>query len=161
MTNAAPQPDESAPSAPEPPLKTTIIYHDDTGAIRRVVSCPTSQVAAQPILNGMTAVLIAGSPPGDPAFIQNHYILNGLPVARGTFDISVSKTTLKADGADEVTISGIPAGAVAKISGVVAAGPETVTDGELIITTIQPGQINVSIQLRPTHQDFRVTINAS
>jgi hypothetical protein len=135
--------------------------YDSTGAIKYFVTVNDQDSAQQtgPAGGGIVAL---EEPPADlRAFASENYVASGAVASRSAMSLVLSKTSFTANGTDEVTITGIPAGASARIYGAVSAGPETITDGELVITSTHAGAITVSISLRPSHQDWSTTINAT
>ena len=80
---------------------------------------------------------------------------------RAAMSIGVSRASFRADGVASVVLSGIPAGAVARISGPVTAGPIEIDDGRLELTSTHPGRITVRITLEPTARPWSVTLDAT
>jgi hypothetical protein len=136
--------------------------YDQTGAIRYVWDMTEATLAVQTVPAGM-AVSAAFPHPFNHLreFSQQYYVAAGVVVPRSSMGLSVSKTSFTADGVDEVTIGGIPTGAVAQVSGAVTAGPETISDGSLTLTSTTTGSITVSISAPPTYFDWSVTLDAT
>lgn len=65
-----------------------------------------------------------------------------------------------ADGRDELVLSGIPKGAVLRVTGAVSAGPVTVDDGELRLTTSRPGRLVVSLAPPPPWAPWQEAFDA-
>jgi len=135
----------------------TIIY-DFTGAMVNYISCPVDVPQAYP--SGGGAIVLSGPESSPEVFMEQNYVLNGIITTKKTNPASANNTTLTANGVDEVTISGIPAGTTALISGVISAGPETITDGEVVITSNTTGVINVTLVNAPSYLPWSCTINA-
>jgi hypothetical protein len=101
------------------------------------------------------------SPPDLRKYKDEHYCHQGKIVPKQTMLCVTPKTDFAADGVAEVIISGIPHAATVRVFGAVTAGPETITDGELIVTSLTPGKIVVSITKSPEYLDWRITLNAT
>jgi hypothetical protein len=92
---------------------------------------------------------------------KKYFVKEGRLVERTEMPIAISKTEISADGRDETSITGIPAGALATITGALSAGPVQIDDGELIVTSNKPGKLHVELRLQPTHHTWRTSINAT
>jgi hypothetical protein len=141
-------------------MSETILFYDATGAIKSAITIPAG-APSQATPSGLTALTIRAVETLDKSFLLANYVTDGAVTPRTALSLTTNKTTLTANGTDEVTITGIPSGASAKITGAVSAGPETITDGELVITSTATGKINVSITLRPAYQDWSCVLTAS
>lgn len=103
-----------------------------------------------------------GQYPGAPMqFIQQNCVIGAQLVAKVSMGLGLSATTFAADGAAEITISDIPVGAVATVSGAISAGPEAITDGALILTSNVAGSILVTITAPPMYFDWSITLDAT
>ena len=87
------------------------------------------------------------------------YVIAGSIVQRPAMALLVSKETAKADGTDEIIITGLPPGADLFISG--PAVLEGKSDGTPAVLTFSlTGTYTVSITLFP-YQDMKVTLHAT
>jgi hypothetical protein len=135
--------------------------HDAEGSVLYLCSVPDIWKDIQSVpLNG-GAVLLDSPPAVVTDFIKSNYVVAGQLVPKVSMGLGVSATSFPADGTSDVTITGIPAGATVTISGAVSAGPETITDGQLVITSNVAGAIIVTIACRPKYLDWSVTLNAT
>lgn len=87
-----------------------------------------------------------------------YYVLDGAVVPRPSMGIEVSATTVPADGVSEVTLSGVPAGALVRIAGPVKNEGQT-EGGPITLTFAIPGVYEILLDLFP-YQESKVTIHA-
>lgn len=74
--------------------------------------------------------------------------------------ITLSPTTIAADGVAEAVISGVPAGSVLTITGATAVGPATIGDGEVRLTSTAVGQLRVRLDCPPPYLRWEATVDA-
>ena len=67
----------------------------------------------------------------------------GQVVSKPTYSVSIDKTTVLADGVDEVSITGLPVGSTVRVSGPVFSTFD-VDDGQAEISFIVAGEYHVS-----------------
>lgn len=115
-----------------------IIVHDADGLILRVVTCGDAAVAAN--ANGQAYIEYDG-----PVVAEAQYVNNGVLAAASDMALSVSASTITADGVDECVISNVPANAAFQI-----AGPEITTgvctDGSIEFSTTAAGTYHIIIE---------------
>lgn len=87
-------------------------------------------------------------------------VVDGELAPRSESAISMSATSITADGQDEVIISGIPEGAVVQMFGVVKVAPTVVTGGSVTLTCSVPGKIHVQARCPAPYLDWMGTIHA-
>jgi hypothetical protein len=139
----------------------TVVHYISGGEITQVVVCPSESAHVQraPVQGGQ--LTLDGAHPNPRAVLQGCYITNGALASKREMPCAAPKTNFAADGVAEIVISGIPHAAIVRVSGAVTAGPETITDGELVITSITPGEITVSVTKAPEYLDWRIIIRAT
>jgi hypothetical protein len=91
---------------------------------------------------------------------QNWRVVADQLVARDTMPLTVSSTSLLADGAAQVSITGIPAGTIGSISGAVRADVIEIDDGHLTFSSSRTGTITVKLVCDPGYLAATVVINA-
>lgn len=94
---------------------------------------------------------------GDPS---DKYVVGGAVTLRPAMQATLDVPTIAANGTDKATISGVPAGARARVEDVNGISVYVVTDGRLEITADVAGSISVAVQLWP-YLDARYTVTAS
>lgn len=99
-----------------------------------------------------TTILVTAVKPDPTVSYVSGGVLTVRPAFGGTFDT----TAIAADGADAATITGLPNPTRVLINGV----PETVTDGEIVFTTEEPGAYLIAIDPFPS-APISVEITAS
>jgi hypothetical protein len=139
--------------------KLHLAHHKD-GSVSHYIECHGTDIAEQRAPEGGGLVELASTPSDLHAHARDHYVFAGQIVPKISMGLAVSKTNITANGKDEITLSGIPAGAVAAVTGVLKAGPETVTDGSLVLTSTKAGAINVTLSCRPIYFDWSMTFHA-
>lgn len=80
---------------------------------------------------------------------ETHYIVDGEPIPRPAQATAIDKTEVMADGADVVTITGIPSGATLSVSGPVTVSPQQVDDGAAELAFDVPGDYTVRVECFP------------
>lgn len=136
-----------------------VLYNAD-GSLSQIVQCPDDGIALQIPPPGGGMLFLTALPTNISSFLSQNYVLNGAITAKTVLHPTVSKTTFSANGTDEVTIGKLPIGAVASVSGAVTAGPETLTESELILTSTTTGSILVSITNGVPYLPWSTTLNA-
>jgi hypothetical protein len=109
----------------------------------------------------MPLVLIPAAPSDILSYLAENCVVESQIVPKVSMGLSVSTTSFAANGTAEATISGVPVGALATISGAVSAGPEAITDGTLTLTSNVAGSILVTISAPPMYFDWSITLNAT
>ncbi|WP_029311607.1 hypothetical protein [Acidiphilium angustum] len=138
-------------------MSITLVIYDSVGAILQVTQCAPNQAQYQQSPAG--GGILATAPIANPSvFIKQNCVIGGQIVPKVGMGLSVSATSFPADGTSDVTIGEIPAGASVMISGAVSAGPETITDGQLAITSNVAGSILVTITAPPMYFDWSITL---
>lgn len=137
------------------------VHFDANGVITQVAMCPEPMLDSQIPPDGGGQIAISAHPTDPFAFIKQNCVIGGQIVPKVGMGLSVSATSFPADGTSDVTIGGIPAGASVTISGAVSAGPETITDGQLAITSNVAGSILVTITAPPMYFDWSITLDAT
>jgi hypothetical protein len=128
-------------------------YLADTGKITRMVSATSEENLNLNKRDGFS--YISGESFGTIQYVNNNVI-----VSRPTFDVKTNKTTIKADGIDEIVFSDLPSGEN-KISLYVAVNDSWIENNSSFSLTVNmPGQYRMLIQQWP-YQDVEVTFNAS
>ena len=107
------------------------IYNTATGLIDRVYSGPESEAAIQ-LLSGEGFTSIADGLDDRTAYVQD-----GVAIARPPFPITISKSTIDADGIDECLITGVPAGTEVTWPD---GQTDIVNDGEVAFAVDLPGE---------------------
>ena len=138
----------------------SIYYTTADGTIVASNAIPEAFASFQVIPDGCSQLALESSPGIFTVLSSTNYVDNGVLTAKATMSLTTNKTTFTANGTDEVTITGIPNGSVVTISGAVSA-TETITDGELIITSNVTGTILVSITNNPQYLPWSITLDAS
>jgi UDP-glucose 6-dehydrogenase len=140
---------------------TTVVFADSTGLIRQVLVVPSPDAAAlQAAPAGMSAIILAGAQVNAKAFMDTSYVQSGSIAAKQTISAVVSASTITADGTAEAVISGLPNPCTVVVSGPVAAGPEIVNDGSVVLSCDTPGSIVVSVAADPAYMSWSGTIYA-
>jgi hypothetical protein len=81
---------------------------------------------------------------------QTHYIANGEPTERPIMYVGADKDTIRADGVDCITITGIEEGAVINVTGPVDGISTKKDDTDVLtISATVPGTYYLSIELFP------------
>lgn len=134
-----------------------------SGEIRQVSSCSDNGFFAKlPVAPaGTSRLLIAEKPSSVATYMTANYVSGGEVVPKITMTPTISATGFAANGVASVTISGLPNPCQVTITGVIAGGPEIVTDGEVVLTSDQPGDVIVSVRADPDHLPWSVTIHAN
>lgn len=138
------------------------VFDTSTGEILRTGECMT---VAQAQLQGSTpgtSVLTVGSDPTSQV-VQDPGGFPGI-VNKPPSPMSADKTSIHADGVEQLTISSVPIGSVARFTvpdnqGFAAVPDQTVNDGSLAVTTTVIGTYVIRVQAFP-NTDFMVTFNA-
>lgn len=104
------------------------------------------------LASGNSTYQVPESPPagvtrayGITADKRTHYIDQGVAVERPANPSSADVTTIQADGTDQVTVSGVPAGSTVRIDGPVPVPAAQVDDGTVEFTTDTPGAYRIVI----------------
>ncbi len=135
------------------------VYYNTTGEIVTYNIVAENMLEIQEVPNGCSMLVLTG--PSDFLTLSTgFYVTNNTLTPRTSMPVTLSTTSIKANGASEATITGIPTGTVATLTGVESIGPETITDGELIITSNAAGAIYVSLN-NATNRAWSAVINAS
>lgn len=131
-------------------MKNYLLY-DDLGAILQTGRCPESMLVLQ---ESPGRYVLTGT-----ANQLTEYVVGGSIVARPVMDLTLSKEMAKADGTDEIILSGLPSGADVYVKG--PAEIEGKADGEpAVLTFALAGTYTAYITLFP-YQDMKVTIYAT
>ncbi len=136
------------------------LFFDQSGSILQYMKIPEQHVVHQAVPAGGGYQELAEMPADILAHQSSNYVSGGQIVPRSPMALTASKASFSANGTDEVTITGVPVGAVARIFGAVTAGPETIADGEIIITSNKPGKIRVLVTKVPEMKDWSITLDA-
>jgi len=88
------------------------------------------------------------------------YIVNGVPTARPVQSSAADKQSIKADGSDTATITGIPVPCAVHIDGPVVMQDIAVPDGSLTFTALVPGAYRIRVEAFP-FLPWEVIINAN
>lgn len=141
------------------------IWHRD-GAIVGTGCCPAELAPplVGPSINpGPPGATFASIPAdvsqamGDP----DRWWWNGQDVVpRELSPVAISTNTIAADGLEEVTISGIPAGTEISISGALVVPWTPVEGGSVTLTSTEPGRLSIRLRMPPPYLDWRGTVNA-
>jgi hypothetical protein len=156
-------PTDETPPSPIPAAPVTNIkfawYDPVTGAIPRVGHCAEPSLPTNEALYPELGFILGEAVP------ETHKVdVTATPkviVARPTFSLTISKTTITADGTDSTTISGIPAGTLVKLleTGDFPESAETVNTGSTTLKTVYPVPHTLRFTLFP-YQQKDVVINA-
>lgn len=134
--------------------------YDATGSITQVVSCPEawSSLQSVPQGGGIIESLLGVS---EFVLAAQYCVLGGKLLPRVAMGLATSALTFTANGTASSTISGIPLGATVMVTGVVSAGPETVTDGQLVLTSTVVGSLTVTVTFPPLYFNWSITLDAT
>lgn len=147
---------------PQPPEATTVAWIDELeGDIRGYGSCPLADRALQAPPAGLTRhdVTLAehAAVAAAPRF---HAWVGGAVVARSPPQIAISAATIAADGEEESEISGIPDGAMLRVSGAVSLSWTAITGGVATLTCSVPGRVVVELRCPAPWRDWVGMIHA-
>lgn len=131
-----------------------IIQYDDEGRINHVMGVHHPKMAEQLASRGVQFVEVTPRPSFDP--ITHGYVANGKLAHRPEFRITVSKTSIIANGVDECLISGLPMPCPVLID----EQEIIVTDGYIQISSDMPATYNVTVRKWP-YMDWEVEVIAS
>lgn len=123
-------------------------YITATEDIVTVGGCPDEMIGYQTKVG--ESILIGYYPP------DRYYIDNRLPRTKVAYTLSISKTTIIADGVDQSIISNIPSNTIVTINEV----PYTVNDGVIEIISNEVATITITFDNR-YYLNTTVTINAT
>jgi hypothetical protein len=138
---------------------TLATYDTTSGKLGQLLTVPDAAAALQVAPAG-SAFLTVPLPDSRQGFIAANYVLAGAVVPRQTMTPSVSATTIASDGVAASTISSLPDPCSVTIGGIVAAGPDTVTGGSIIITSDHPGDITITVSAAPAWLDWTGIVHA-
>ena len=96
-----------------------------------------------------------------PARLDHYRVVDGEVVERPDMPVTLSATTIAADGEDECVLSGLPDPCTVIGHGAVSAGPVEVTGGSLTLTSTAAGTITVSIMADPVWKPWEATLHAT
>jgi len=82
-------------------------------------------------------------------------------VPRQSSSIAASTASIRANGVDEVAITGIPAGSRLRLSGAITLPDTPLDDDHLSLTTTQPGRLMVRIICPPPYLNWEHAIDAT
>lgn len=138
------------------------LIHDATGLITQTGQCDPASYKIMPgYLPAGTSLLALSAAPADAnTFIEQNYVHDGTVTPKQTMAPAVSAGAITANGTAEATITGLPNPCVVTIAGVVPSGPTQVTDGEVILTSNQPGDLIVNVTAEPSWVPWSTTIDA-
>lgn len=94
------------------------------------------------------------------ADLEGFRLSDGAVIPRETMAPDVSATSIAADGVAEAVVAGLPQPCRVSIRGVAQWGPETVDDGEVVITSSLPGALEVRVEAPPSYRAWRTVIHA-
>lgn len=80
--------------------------------------------------------------------------VEGAVVARSAVAITLSATTIAADGEEELEVTGIPEGARLRVSGAVSLPWTVITGGEVVLTASVPGRVMLELRCPAPHADW-------
>lgn len=131
-------------------------YNYVTGEVLMLLWVPTAEVAAAQV-QGESDRIIEGHYPAEAWYFEDD-----TPAERPANPAHVvGSTSIDADGVDELLIEDIPDGSAVAIEGPTTSSfIEAVIDGELVITTDDPGTHIVRIRSFP-ELDTEITFDAS
>lgn len=96
--------------------------------------------------HSMSGLVEVGREP-DP---ENDYISGGVLVARPSFSLALSKSTIVADGTDKANLTGVPSGAVVTMERSGGGSRSATADGTTVeITATMPGNYVVTVSKWP------------
>lgn len=124
-------------------------FDPSTGQCFGTLMLPAAQVSA---LSGCTGLALGA------VNSATHYLDPADPsrrIERPEMTLTVNKTTIAADGADELVITGIPTGALVTVPGFHGA----VDDGTVVYTTAYPGPFRVRVDRFP-YRPQEIEVNA-
>jgi hypothetical protein len=134
-----------------------ITYEAATGRILSLVKNQDFAISVSTMPPGYLALPVEDSIPDSVGW--NYWVDAGKIVPREELPLTVSGTEIAADGQTVLSVAGIPAGASLRLVGPVA--DEWVEqDGETEITTTEPGEYQLVIDLWP-YKTARVDFNAT
>ncbi len=135
------------------------VIYDGTGyVLRRGIAPHIWDVGVQPLQPGER--ILSWHEPLDPK--TEYYVENDKLTPCQVIEPWVSKTTVLANGTDDVRITDIPHGAsVIMLTSTGNVVPTTVIeDGELNLTFTEPTKLKIFIEKRPIYAQTMVEINA-
>jgi hypothetical protein len=80
---------------------------------------------------------------------------------RQASSIAASTSTILANGADEVVITGIPVGSRLRLSGTITLDDTPLDDDHLSLTTTKPGRLMVRIECPAPYLTWEHTVDAT
>lgn len=147
--------------APEIVAPEIVAYVDHVDGEIRGFGSYTPDQPTPPLAAGRAREAISG--PG-LAMLQNGpdacYVAEGELRARILPPIACSTFVIAANGADAAVLSGIPSGAMLRVSGAASIPWTEVTDGTVTLTTSAPGRLVVEIRCPPPHAQWLGMIHA-
>lgn len=126
------------------------VYQTASGKFLYEIMGTEAHISAQQLDAGQAILVL------NDEDIRTTYVLNGTVTERQPFPFTVDKTTLTADGVDEVVVSGVPVDtSVTWPDG----QTDTVTDGEVRFSVDLAGTYTLSFSAIP-YLDQEVTLEA-
>lgn len=135
-------------------------YWPDTG---RVVLRRTTEAEAALIglPDGVALVEVDEASPLANAHPDAVCVVAGELLARTPATITLSGTIIVADGADAVTIAGIPAGAILTITGATEVAPSPIPDGEVVLTSTAVGRLQIRLDCPAPYARWEASVDAA
>jgi len=131
------------------------------GAIVGVGSCPPDALEGQWQRPGTTRHYILAADSQAIATDMRRYWLSGdQVVGRVPSSISLTQSTIAADGMEEVAITGIPLGSRLSASGAVSIRSTLITSEEVTLTSSQIGKIRLSLACPAPYLDWSGEVDA-
>jgi len=132
------------------------------GVVEGFGSCPDAETPLQGGHRGLQSVAISPALYEEIRLAPLDYRLQGDAIARKpAMAATIDRTSIKADGVETATISGLPDPCKVTVSGAVALAPTTVTGGSLDLSSTVRGSLTVRIERDPEFRAWTATINAT
>lgn len=137
-----------------------LVYRPATGAVtgRRYNSAEDAPLGLPP---GAELLEIEEDGPLASMDLAALYVDGAGAHARLAPPITLSATSIAADGVAEAVIAGIPAGSVLTITGATAVDPAPIDDGEVFLTSTAVGALEVRLDCPPPYLRWEATVHAT
>lgn len=148
--------DGEAPPDPAAAIVPFVLY-DSTGRIFQTMMLPKADRDLFMPSPGMSTLDV---PDAYQQYHETHYVRDGVLAERQEIRPNIDKTQVQANGADAVTILGLPMPCQIEVRGPLNVEPTTIEDGSLTLTFDTAGAYVVRVTAEPAFIPWGVRINA-
>ena len=141
---------------PPPPATLSVAWLDEVdGDIVGCGYCPLAEREMQVTPAGVTRhdITMAEHTQVSLGFRRFAWV-EGALAARSPVTITLSATSIAADGVEELEVTGIPDGARLRVSGAVSLPWTVITGGEAVLTASVPGSVMLELRCPAPHADW-------